>query len=99
MGVTYFYVNRGKRQFFTCGLFASARFPSIGRGHSARALAILLSERGTWRGDRIAVIGDTSDEFSELQRTGLDIEIEVVLMLMKVDGLGWIQAELDESSQ
>jgi hypothetical protein len=97
MGVTYFYVNLDKRQFFTCGLFGrSSRYSGIGLGPSARALAILLSDRGTWRNDRISIVGDTSEEFSDLLWNGLNIEVEVVLMLIDVDGLEWVEAELDD---
>lgn len=95
MGVSYSYVNHDKRQYFTCGLFTGDRFSSIGYGHSARALAILLSERGDWRGNRVSVIGDTSDEFAVLQRNGLNVVVDVVLMLIEIDGLDWIEAELD----
>jgi hypothetical protein len=95
VGVTYLYVNHDKQQFFTCGLFGCAGFRSIGIGHSARAAAILLSDNSTWKENRISVMRDTSEDFSNLQWSGLDIEVEVVLTLIEVDGLEWIEAELD----
>jgi len=97
MGVAYIYVNHDKGQFFRGLLGWSSRFSAIGLGPGARALAILLSERGTWRNDRISVVGDTSKEFDEIFINALDIEVEVDLMLIDVDGLEWVEAELERS--
>lgn len=98
MGVDYIYVNQDKGQFYRCGLLGwSSRFSAIGFGPGARALAILLSERGTWRNDRISVIAETSKEFDEIFINAVDIEVEAELMLIDVDGLEWIEAELERS--
>jgi hypothetical protein len=101
MGVYYHYVNHDKRQHFICGLCSwDDRFSGIGRGPGARALAILLSERGTWRNDRISVIGDDgvdSKEFEYIFVNYIDIEIEAQLMLLDVDGVEWIEAVIDSS--
>jgi hypothetical protein len=98
MGLSYYYVNRDKEQFFDCGLGSfNSRFNRVGTEPGSRALAILLSERGTWQGDRIAVVGDTCREFEELMIRGIDIEVEAELMLMKFDGLGWVEEDLDVS--
>lgn len=98
MGVEYVYANSRKAQFFHCGLLGwNGKFSGIGRaGPGARALAILLSDRGTWKDDPIAVLGE-SKEFDNLVANGVDIAVEVVLMLIEVDGLEWIEAELETS--
>lgn len=99
MGVDYIYVNHDKGQFYYCGLLGwSSRFSAIGFGPGARALAILLSERGTWRYDRISVVADTAKEFDEIFISSVDIGVEVELMLIDVDGLEWIEAELERSA-
>src|SRR5262245_32241284 len=98
MSVAYIYLNADKGQFFHCGLLGYAsNFSAIGSGPGARALAILLSERGTWRNDRVAVVGDTSQECDDAFRNGVDIEVEVELMLMDIDGLAWVEELLDSS--
>ena len=98
MGVDYVYLNGDKRQFFHCGLSGfSSRFSAIGAGPGARALAILLSERGSWRNDRISVVADTSPEFDDVFLTGTDVGVEVELMLLDVDGLDWIEGRLEDS--
>ena len=98
MGLCYFYINRDKEQFFDCGLAGlNNRFNRVGTEPGSRALAILLSDHGTWQGDRIAVVGDTSDEFEEMVIRGTDIVVEAELMLMKFDGLGWVEERLDVS--
>ncbi|MBA4189333.1 MAG: hypothetical protein C0467_15155 [Planctomycetaceae bacterium] len=98
MGLSYFYVNRDKVQFFDSGLACSNnRFNRVGTEPGSRALAILLSEHGTWQGDRIAVVGDTSEEFEELVIRGIDIVVEAELMLTNFDGLGWVEERLDAS--
>ncbi|MBP3960752.1 hypothetical protein J8F10_36485 [Gemmata sp. G18] len=98
MSLSYFYVNRDKEQFFRCGLDGlNNRFNRVGTEPGSRALAILLSEHGTWQGDRIAVVSDSSEEFEELVIRGIDIGVEVQLMLMKFDGLGWVEECLDVS--
>jgi hypothetical protein len=100
MGVSYFYLNYAKGQFYHCGLLGwSSRFSAIGSGPGARALAILLSERGTWGTDRISVVADGTKEFDKVFINSLDIEVEVELMLIDVDGLEWIEAELEQSSR
>jgi len=98
MSISYSYANHDKRQFFTCGLFGCARFRTIGTGHSARAFTILLSERGTWSKDRVSVVSDVNTEFSDLQWNGLDIVVEVILMLIEIDGFDWIAAAMDNDS-
>ena len=98
MSVSYIYLNADKGQFFHCGLLGYASsFSAIGSGPGARALAILLSERGTWRNDRIAVVGDTSQEFDRALHTGVDVEVEVELMLLDIDGLAWVEELLEKS--
>jgi hypothetical protein len=88
MGVNHFYVNHDKRQYFLTGLWGySSRSAAIGQGPGARALAILLSDRGVWQGDRISVVADTSPVFAELQENGVDIEIEAELMLLGLEPL------------
>ncbi|MGE3316581.1 MAG: hypothetical protein AB7O26_15805 [Planctomycetaceae bacterium] len=97
----YSYINHDKRQYFTSGLWAhGVRFNYVGRGPGARALAILLSELGTWRNDRISVMGDDgvdSEEFAVIFREYVDVEVEAQLLLIDVDGLDWISKEIDES--
>ncbi|QEL14448.1 hypothetical protein [Limnoglobus roseus] len=95
MGLSYFYVNHDKDQFFACGLGSNGRFWAIGQGRGSRALTILLSSHGTWKGDRISVVDDASEEFEELVVRGLNIEVEVELMLIQFDGLGWLEEWLD----
>jgi hypothetical protein len=98
MGVSYFYVNHDKEQFFDCGLPGlNNRFWAIGAGPGSRVLTILLSSRGTWKGDRISVVADTSEEFDELVIRGVNVEVEAELMLIEVDGLGWLEERLDLS--
>ncbi len=98
MGLSYFYVNFDKGQFFDCGLDGlNNRFNRVGTEPGSRALAILLSDHGTWKGDRVAVVADTSEEFEELVTRGIDIVVETELMLMKFDGLGWVEELLDVS--
>lgn len=97
MGVDYYYLNHDKSQFFDSGLFGlNSRFEYIGSAPGARALAILLSERGTWMGDRISVIGDTSEAFEDAFANGVEITVEAELMLLDVDGLDWLEARLAE---
>jgi hypothetical protein len=98
MGVSYFYANQDKRQFFNCGLCGlNSRFWAIGSGPGSRALTILLSSFGTWNGDRISVVADTSEEFDELVIRGINVEIEAELMLTQFDGLSWLEEQLDLS--
>jgi hypothetical protein len=98
MGVDYIYLNQDKRQYYRCGIFGwGSHFSAIGSGPGARALAILLSERGTWKNDRVSVVADTSKEFDDIFTSGVDIEVEVELMLLDVDGLEWIDERLDQS--
>jgi hypothetical protein len=93
-----FYLNPDKGQFFHCGLLGYASsFSAIGSGPGARALAILLSERGTWRNDQIAVVGDTAEAFDDVLRNALDIEVEVELMLLEIDGRAWVEELLEKS--
>jgi hypothetical protein len=73
----------------------SSALSAIGRGPGARGLAILLSDRGTWKGDRLSVIDDASTEFERLYVAAVNIDVEVELMLIDVDGLDWIECELD----
>lgn len=95
MGVSYFYLNHDKSQFFDCGLYGcNDRFAFVGSGPGARALAILLSDRGTWMGDRISVIADTSNAFEEAFVNGVDISVEAELMLLDVDGIEWLETRL-----
>jgi hypothetical protein len=99
MGLSYFYVNRDKEQFFDCGLAGlNNSFNTVGTEPGSRALAILLFDHGTWQGDRIAVVSDISNEFEELVIRGTDIVVEAELMLMKFDGVGWVEERLDVSS-
>lgn len=98
MGLGYFYVNRDRAQFFDCGLAGlNNRFDRVGTEPGSRALAILLSDHGTWQGDRIAVVGDTSGEFEEVVIRGTDIVVEAELMLVTFDGLGWVEECVDLS--
>ena len=99
MGVDYYYVNRIKSQFYSCGLFGrSSRFNAIGQGPGARALAILLSDRGTWKNDRISVVADSVPEFEDIFSTFDNIDASVALMLIDIDGLEWIERSLSEST-
>lgn len=94
MGVSYFYVNHDKQQFFYSGLFGwNSRFTSLGCGPGARALGIVLSDGGLWRGDRISAIGDSSDDYCRIARSFSDVEIEAELMLIDHDGLEWIELQ------
>jgi hypothetical protein len=43
------------------------------------------------------VVSDISPEFDEIFMNSVDIEVEVELMLLDVDGLEWIEAELEQS--
>lgn len=95
MSLGYFYVNHDKDQFFACGLGSNGRFWAIGQGRGSRALTILLSSHGTWKGDRISVVDDASEEFEELVIRGVNVEVEVELMLIQFDGLGWLEENLD----
>jgi len=98
MGATYYYVNHDKLQYFDCGLaHQNSKFSGLGTGLGARALAILLSDRGTWQGDRISVIDDFSSAFLDIFRGYLDIQVEALLMLFDVDGLEWIESGLEDS--
>src|SRR5262249_21423127 len=98
MSLAHIYLNRDKKQFFHCGLLGfGSHFSAIGMGPGARALAILLSERGQWRNDRISVVAETSKEFDDALSNAVDIEVEVELMLLDVDGLGWIEELLETS--
>src|SRR4051812_772891 len=98
MGSSYFYVNHDKAQFFNCGLFGSNdRYSQVGVGWGSRALGILLSDLGTWKGDRISVMSDEPPEFDALVRSAIDIEVEAELMLVDVDGLDWLEPWLDSS--
>lgn len=99
MGMDYIYANSDKGQYYYCGLLGwSCRFSAVGLGPGARALAILLSDRGTWRNDRVSVVADTSKEFEEIFVNWIDIEVEAELMLIEVDGLKWIEDEIDRSN-
>lgn len=99
MSLDYFYVNRDKRQFFPVGLpDTNSRFGAVGTGRGARALALLLSERGAWRGDRIALVSDTDAEFEELVARGADIRIEAELAVLAFGGLEQLESELDSCS-
>lgn len=99
MGASYIYLNRDQRQHFRCGLFtAGSGFSALGHGPGARALALLLCERGSWQGDRIAVLADTSETWDGVHRESLNIEPEVVLMLIDIDGMAWLEKPLSESS-
>lgn len=99
MGTSYVYVNLDKRQHFRCGLCtASSGFAAIGHGPGARALALLLCERGSWHGDRISVLADSSDTWDGLHGESINIEPEVLLMLIDVDGMAWLERPLAESS-
>lgn len=96
MSLDYFYVNRDKCQFFPVGLpNTNSRFAAAGTGAGARALALLLSDRGVWRGDRIALVSDTDAEFEELVARGTDIRIEAELAVLAFGGLEEIERELD----
>lgn len=87
MGTTYDYWNQDKRQYFSCGLgIENDKRSGIGRGSSARALGLLL--RYDWAGDRIAVIGD--DQSTEWRDGAIDISVDLMLMLLDIDGTGWI---------
>lgn len=98
MGVDYIYLNQDKKQFFYCGIFGhSSRFSAIGTGPGARALAILLSRQGTWGDNRISVAADTSKKFDDVFLNGVDIEVEVGLMLLDVDGTDWIEERLEDN--
>jgi len=98
MGVDYYYLNRDKSQFFPSGLFHyCGRFKSAGPGLGGRALAILLSEYGTWRNDRISLIAEMEPEFNEMLSSGVDIEVEVEIMLLDFDGTEWIEDALESS--
>ena len=77
MGVSYFYVNHDKEQFFDCGLPGlNNRFNRIGTEPGSRALAILLSDHGTWKGDSISVVADTSEGFEDLVIRGVNVGVE-----------------------
>lgn len=96
MSATHAYVNHDKAQWFRCGIFGRRDdFHGIGRGPGARALGILLSDRGTWIGDHISIISDFSAAFERLYVTATNIDVEVELMLIDVDGLDWIERDLD----
>jgi hypothetical protein len=98
MSVAYIYMNPDKKQFYHCGLLGfGSHFSAIGKGPGARALALLLSDRGTWKNDRISVVGDTSIDFENVYVDGTDIEVEVELMLLDVDGPEWLEELLEES--
>lgn len=92
MGVDYAYFNPDKRQFFDSGLFGwNSRFNALGRGPGGRALGILLSDFGSWRGDRVFALGESSDEYGTLTTTFDDVEIEAELMLINFDGFEWVE--------
>ena len=98
MGVSHLYANAAKNQFYDCGLFGfSSNFSAIGKGPGARALALLLSDRGTWKNDPVSIVAETSPEFEKIYVCGIDIEVEVELMLIDVDGLEWLEELLDRS--
>jgi hypothetical protein len=98
MGAEYYYVNHDKLQYFSCGVAdENSKFSGLGMGLGARALAILLSDRGTWEGDRISVVNDYSPMFLEIYQGYFDIQVEALLMLIDVDGLEWIDSELESS--
>ena len=97
MGVDFAYVNHDKREYFGAGLFAwNSRFSSLGRGPGARALGILLSHLGSWRGDRVSAVGDASDDYANVATTFDDVEIEAELMLIDLDGFEWVETRLQE---
>lgn len=99
MSISHFYANTDKRQYFDCGIFGwDNRFRAIGLGPGARALAILLSERGTWRNDRISVVAETDPEFGDFYEHWLNIEIEAELMLLDVDGFDWLDDQVHDST-
>lgn len=87
MGTTYDYWNQDKRQYFNCGLrLQNDKRSGIGRGAGARALGLLL--RHDWAGDRIAVMAD--DRSPEWRDGASDISVDLIVMLVEVDGTGWL---------
>jgi hypothetical protein len=95
VGTDYCYVNYDLKQYFSVGLFGTnARGDAVGRTESARALAWLISDQGTWRQNRIAVVGDASDEIRHIIQDFVDIEIEAELMLLDIDGLESVESAL-----
>lgn len=99
MGSSYVYLNHDKRQYFRCGLFlASSDFSAIGNGPGGRALALLLSERGSWNGERVSAVSDTSEGWEAVHGELMNIEPEVALMLIDIDGLAWLEEKLADSN-
>lgn len=100
MSLDYAYVNHDKRQHYFCGMLGwRSDFAAIGCGPGARALGILLSDRGKWSRDRISVVSDTSAELSDLTAASVDIGVDVTLMLLDVDGTEWIDSQLETSTE
>ncbi len=98
MSVTYFYLNHDKQQFFSCGFpNLRSKIDRIGTEPGSRALAILLSDFGTWQGDRISVVNDCDPQLLDAINHGVEIEIELELMMIDFDRafLQWLEERLD----
>lgn len=90
VGTTYDYWNQDERQYFSSGLLIqNDKKSGVGRGAGARALALLL--RCDWAGDRIALMGD--EESLEWRDGATDISIDVIALLLDVDGTDWLELD------
>jgi hypothetical protein len=96
MSIEFCYANCDLRQYFFIGLFGTnSGGEALGRNEGARALTLLISERGSWRGQRISLIGSTSEEMTGLRNSFVDIEVEAELMLLEFDGFECVESALN----
>jgi len=87
LGVDYLYVNHSKKQYFDIGLFGeSCRFHSAGFNFGSRALSLLISEKGGWNNDSIEMINDTTDKSLHISSEYTEINVELELLLLDIDG-------------
>ena len=98
MGIDYVYVNHSKKQYFDIGLFGeSCRKRAAGFGAGSRALALLISDRGSWNSDAIEMLDDLTDESFRVAEDYTRINVEAELMILDVDGVDYFdrESELD----
>ena len=88
MAVIHYYVNHSKKQYFDVGIFGyGAGHKAAGFVISSRALSILISEKGLWHCDSIALLEEGRMEEQEVYINYTNISIEVEIMLLEVDNI------------
>ena len=89
MGVYYYYVNHSKRELFPVDCFGGPiKHNGIGRGLTARALALMLLEHhGRWAKDEVVVLGDDHhDDWHEIKQGYTDVSANAILTIAVADG-------------